>query len=587
MERFTVESAGSKTLLVYQIDVNNRDTVTQGMITNNRIPGFLPAFFFQADTQQFVKYDITSRIPVQQILAGTVKSKQLLGIFKGITEAMACAEDYMIPLSNLVLDTQYIFADVSTFDAQMICLPVMSSQDAQPDYLNFFKEILYKSRYADNEDNTYVAKLISYLNGLVSFSASDFSEFLKSMDNDVPPVKVVPVKQVQQVQSTVQYHAPQPQPVQPQPQPVQAQPQPVQPQPVQPKPIQPKPQPQTPVRQPMPTAPQQNSGMRIPAPTPNVQAGNQANNAPRMPQAPNGMNIPQNNPAGNYGMNVPQGRTPGMQPQAAAATPAPQDGEEEMSWLYLMQHYNKENAALYKAQQARKKAEKAGGASQKPAKPQKEKKQKGAAPAQTDFRVPGAPAGAQPGYQQPQAQGPASRLQVQPQQPVRPQVQPQQPAGYTPQPAQASAFTPQPAQPMMQTPPQGGGFGYANFGETTVLNSLMDDHTMVIGAGEMPATEKRPYLIRLRTNERVPVSGPIFRIGKERSYVDYFIGDNAAISRTHAAIETRDGRYFITDSNSTNHTFVEGQMIPGSTPTEIKSGTKLKLADEDFEFVIQ
>ena len=40
-----------------------------------------------------------------------------------------------------------------------------------------------------------------------------------------------------------------------------------------------------------------------------------------------------------------------------------------------------------------------------------------------------------------------------------------------------------------------------------------------------------PYLIRSRNHEEIAVNKPQFRIGKERSYVDYFIGDNPAISK--------------------------------------------------------
>ena len=38
----------------------------------------------------------------------------------------------------------------------------------------------------------------------------------------------------------------------------------------------------------------------------------------------------------------------------------------------------------------------------------------------------------------------------------------------------------------------------------------------------------------------------------------YFIGDNTAVSRSHANIITREGRCFILDTNSTNHTYVNG-----------------------------
>ena len=66
--------------------------------------------------------------------------------------------------------------------------------------------------------------------------------------------------------------------------------------------------------------------------------------------------------------------------------------------------------------------------------------------------------------------------------------------------------------------------------------------------------------------------------------MDYFIGDNSYISRGHASIITRDGRYFIVDNNSRNHTYVNGQIITSSTEVELQSGYTIKLANEEFEF---
>lgn len=37
-------------------------------------------------------------------------------------------------------------------------------------------------------------------------------------------------------------------------------------------------------------------------------------------------------------------------------------------------------------------------------------------------------------------------------------------------------------------------------------------------------------------------------------------------------------------TNSTNHTYVNGQMIQSNVETKIAHGAKIKLANEDFEF---
>lgn len=113
---------------------------------------------------------------------------------------------------------------------------------------------------------------------------------------------------------------------------------------------------------------------------------------------------------------------------------------------------------------------------------------------------------------------------------------------------------------------------------TTVLN---DGGTSVLNNN---ASAAYPYLIRLSNFERVDIDKPSFRIGKEKSYVDYFVMNNSAVSRIHADIISRDGRYFIKDNNSTNRTFVNGTVIPFEQEYEIFDGDAVMLANEAFEF---
>ncbi|AST93438.1 hypothetical protein BC6307_20295 [Sutcliffiella cohnii] len=120
--------------------------------------------------------------------------------------------------------------------------------------------------------------------------------------------------------------------------------------------------------------------------------------------------------------------------------------------------------------------------------------------------------------------------------------------------------------------------------DTTVLGT--HDHnyggTTVLGAEEPTF----PHLVREKTEEKISVNKPSFRIGKEKSYCDYFVLDNNAVSRSHADIITKGDRYFIVDNNSTNKTYVDDRPIPVKQEVEIFSGTKLKLGNEKFTFYI-
>ena len=97
---------------------------------------------------------------------------------------------------------------------------------------------------------------------------------------------------------------------------------------------------------------------------------------------------------------------------------------------------------------------------------------------------------------------------------------------------------------------------------------------------------KEAFLTRTKTNEKVNINTPDFRIGKLKEHVDYAV-DNPWISRVHASIATRDGRYFIMDLFSTNRVYINGAAIKQRVEYEIFSGDKIRLANEDFEFIVE
>ena len=116
------------------------------------------------------------------------------------------------------------------------------------------------------------------------------------------------------------------------------------------------------------------------------------------------------------------------------------------------------------------------------------------------------------------------------------------------------------------------GGGAAN-GETTVLSQAMQEEMMI-----------NPRLIRVKNNDIIRLDKKSLRLGKEKSYVDYFIGDNTAISRSHADFIVENGHYYVVDKNSTNHTYVNDEMITSNIKVEIKDGDVIRLANEKFAF---
>lgn len=96
----------------------------------------------------------------------------------------------------------------------------------------------------------------------------------------------------------------------------------------------------------------------------------------------------------------------------------------------------------------------------------------------------------------------------------------------------------------------------------------------------------RAFINRVSTMERVEVTKPIFRIGKEAIYVDYYVEGNPAVSRCHAMVIRKRDRYFVRDTNSTNHTYVDDVMLRKNEEKEVESGSIIILANEEFYFEI-
>ena len=497
----TFENQGTNTYLVYEIhSADDLDSMSLGMLTNNKIPGLAEASFFQIDTTKYIKFNVSAKVTVSQLFSGPVNKKRLIGVFNGIINAMLSAEEYMLDTDTMLLDLDYIFTDVSTCETVLVCLPVMNMERKNPDLAVFFKNIMFNTQFDQTENCDHVAQIINYLNSNPVVSLAEFKSLLEQV-----------------MRPRVEKKAPRPQ--------------------MESNRVE---QPKAPAVEPQYRAPQVYHQDVQPQ--------------PQMP-------VQNNKPISNA-----------LVLEEIEQPPVEQPEEKPISMFYLLQHYNKENAAKYKAQKAAKKEKKT------------ETGQKAAGKAKKETAAPQINAGfVIPGQENNQTYAgfaiPGQQREAKPVQPVAVKQQP-----VVPQPVvkQQPVVIPQPpVQPVVAKPARS-----ISFGETTVLSDSMGG-TTVLCADEEPAVQQMAYLIRMRNNERIPIDKPVFRIGKERSYADYCIGDNAVISRSHANIVSRNGEYFVIDTNSTNHTYVNGTMIQSNIETLLSNGTMIRFANEEFEFKLQ
>lgn len=528
---FNFENQGTNTYLVYAVKAEDEiDTMSLGMITNNKIPGLASTVFTQMDTTKYIKYNVSAHISAKQFFSGVVNKKRLVGVFSGIVNAMLSAEDYMIDTNSILLDLDYIFADVSTCETVLVCLPLKEVEQNPVDLCVFFKNIVFSTQFDQTENCDYVAKIINYLNSTPMFSLNDFKGILDRIQNQniVSNTSNSVHKNTQPAVHNTTVN-------------------------------------QTSVK----TVTQSVVNTNPVSVAQTVKADNMKTAIPAEPvqkvqQTQKQMNIPaSNSPAFKIPGNL---NAQSVQKATDNATKPVAEPVEKMSMFYLLQHYNKENAAAYKAQKEAKKQQKTGNAIPNVATANSENN----IPAKSNFAVP-----------QKNNQQMNSGFAI-PGQQIQNNVQ-NQTAVQSVVPTQTAAVSPSTLSYQTQTQTQFVAQSM-NFGETTVLGGGMIGETTVLGATNSTVSQEKPYLVRCKNNERINLDKPVFRIGKEKSYVDYFIGDNSAISRSHANLITREGKYFVLDTNSTNHTFVNGSMISSNVEVEVKHGTKIKFANEEFEF---
>lgn len=92
-------------------------------------------------------------------------------------------------------------------------------------------------------------------------------------------------------------------------------------------------------------------------------------------------------------------------------------------------------------------------------------------------------------------------------------------------------------------------------------------------------------LVNEKSGEETKIRKNLFVIGKDSNVADLVIR-NKTVSRKHAEISIRGSRYYIRDNASLNKTYVDGKEIPPETFVEIFNGTRIKISNEMFRFVV-
>jgi len=485
------ENSGSNTFLCCSLDENDTvDSFYYGMLSNNKIENVIPVLYSVENNNAFFRYNVSSKISLGEYFSGIVSKKRVVNVFYSIINAIIESEEYMIDPKIFILDSNYIFVDVSSLKAYLICLPIVN-YDSNVKIVDFFKNIMFSLAFDQDENNDYVAKILSYLNSVSNFSLTEFkrilTEILDESDSLHKKVQKEPVKKDIIKNEYKNYKK------------------------------------------------------------------SEAANENKETQKQNTLNENKfDKKEEKSESSIDSSASDNHAKKVNHDNPISDNQGKKMSLLHLMANFSKENLEIYKSQKS--------------------------SLGSSDKKTENIPQRAKPAFEIPGQNQPLKNTNISKnteENIVNNHSSVNQNNKTSISASERNKQESSGARPKID-------FGATVYFDEKKLNStVMIDENIVSGSS---SSESFPHIIRRKTQDDIRISKSPFKIGKEETFVDYCVKGNPAISGCHAFIVFDDGKYYIKDTNSTNHVCINNKRIQSNVLIEIKHNDVIKLADEYFDF---
>ena len=115
----------------------------------------------------------------------------------------------------------------------------------------------------------------------------------------------------------------------------------------------------------------------------------------------------------------------------------------------------------------------------------------------------------------------------------------------------------------------------ARFREKLASAALLSGEETVILYGE--ETAGYPFSLVSDSEPAINVSHFPFFVGKDAIHCDYVMASQVGISRYHMKIDKDGEDYTISDLNSTNGTYINGERLPPHLPRKVRRGDELRI----------
>jgi len=117
-----------------------------------------------------------------------------------------------------------------------------------------------------------------------------------------------------------------------------------------------------------------------------------------------------------------------------------------------------------------------------------------------------------------------------------------------------------------------------DFESETRQEECLSEKTALLSVSE---EKTEPQLIDERTGEVIYIKKFPFYIGSVEKYADYVL-KQSGVSRIHCCINKKEEEYYLSDLNSTNGTYLDGEEVLPGKEERLCEGMMLKIAKAEF-----
>ena len=174
----TVGSTIFQSLVVTRED--NVDEFIVKMLLNNEIDGLLPVSVIQKNLDLDIRYNVTSLIPLTQVMQEPMSKTKVMNVIGSIVKAAQNAEEYMLTVDGLLLDEKYIYVNIADGVAYLMYLPIENPNKVE--MIAFIKRMLTSFQYDPSEDSGYVLKFMNAFNSGSIQTIDELSDFMRQME---------------------------------------------------------------------------------------------------------------------------------------------------------------------------------------------------------------------------------------------------------------------------------------------------------------------------------------------------------------------------------------------------------------------